>query len=260
MDLWRWQQISRVEWPRVISWLIFSLLLGWSPPSDAAEGSFRISLNLQVTPTTMQDQLLSCLRRELRSIPDVSLVEDNTEWIMRVLVLETQNKASGPLELIASVVLGKRYEPLWTVEDRVERQLNQKLVAKASLEPWMTDPSLREVLRDIDQSLASERDFFKPVILDGHTLFSDSDLHSLCRRLVASVDTKHLEPLRQQTEEIISKVMQMRLKDAGFDPGPIDGKLGGQTKAALRQFQRQQGLRVTGTLDDDSRKALGLQK
>ncbi|MGH7824101.1 MAG: peptidoglycan-binding domain-containing protein [Candidatus Binatia bacterium] len=38
------------------------------------------------------------------------------------------------------------------------------------------------------------------------------------------------------------RLAQERLKAAGFDPGPIDGKLGPQTKSALDQYRSSQGL------------------
>jgi hypothetical protein len=52
---------------------------------------------------------------------------------------------------------------------------------------------------------------------------------------------------------------QTLLRDAGFDPGPIDGVLGPATKAALQRYQTVQGLPVTGELDDTTRKALGIE-
>ncbi len=46
------------------------------------------------------------------------------------------------------------------------------------------------------------------------------------------------------------KMAQKALKNAGFDPGPIDGKLGPLTTRALREFQKYFRLPVTGKLDD----------
>jgi Putative peptidoglycan binding domain len=57
------------------------------------------------------------------------------------------------------------------------------------------------------------------------------------------------------TKEQIQQV-QERLKALGPDPGPIDGTMGAQTQAALRTFQQQRGLPVSGTLDDATRQAL----
>jgi len=50
--------------------------------------------------------------------------------------------------------------------------------------------------------------------------------------------------------------VQERLQAAGFSPGPLDGRLGPQTRAALRHYQQRKGLRVTGTLDPQTLKAL----
>lgn len=42
--------------------------------------------------------------------------------------------------------------------------------------------------------------------------------------------------------------IQLALKRAGYDPGPIDGKMGSQTKAAIKAFQRSQGLEPDGVV------------
>ena len=51
---------------------------------------------------------------------------------------------------------------------------------------------------------------------------------------------------------------QQALKDKGFDPGPVDGIDGPQTRAALRQFQDKQNLKEDGQLGPQTRDALGL--
>ncbi len=40
--------------------------------------------------------------------------------------------------------------------------------------------------------------------------------------------------------------IQRALKNAGFNPGPIDGKVGAKTIAAIRQYQASAGLKVDG--------------
>ena len=49
---------------------------------------------------------------------------------------------------------------------------------------------------------------------------------------------------------------QIALRDAGYDPGKIDGVMGSKTQAALRKFQASQGLPQTGRLDTDTRQEL----
>jgi peptidoglycan hydrolase-like protein with peptidoglycan-binding domain len=43
----------------------------------------------------------------------------------------------------------------------------------------------------------------------------------------------------QQAREDI-RILQLRLRDAGFDPGPFDGVMGAKTKAALAQYEASQ--------------------
>jgi peptidoglycan hydrolase-like protein with peptidoglycan-binding domain len=45
---------------------------------------------------------------------------------------------------------------------------------------------------------------------------------------------------------------QSSLKAKGFDPGPIDGVFGPRTRAAVEDFQRSEGLMITGQLDAET--------
>jgi hypothetical protein len=54
---------------------------------------------------------------------------------------------------------------------------------------------------------------------------------------VWSLQLDHLNPVQDAPDEGISGV-QGRLRNLGYDPGPIDGKLGPLTRAALAAFQR----------------------
>ena len=49
---------------------------------------------------------------------------------------------------------------------------------------------------------------------------------------------------------------QQALMDKGIDPGPIDGKMGPRTKAALSQYQQKESLKVTGRLDSETKDKL----
>jgi len=42
--------------------------------------------------------------------------------------------------------------------------------------------------------------------------------------------------------------IQRDLKNAGYDPGPIDGKMGPKTKAAVEAFQKDNSLKVDGVV------------
>jgi peptidoglycan hydrolase-like protein with peptidoglycan-binding domain len=51
---------------------------------------------------------------------------------------------------------------------------------------------------------------------------------------------------------------QKRLMELGYDPGPLDGIWGKKTVAALKEFQKDNNLPITGFLDDKTKIELGL--
>ena len=50
--------------------------------------------------------------------------------------------------------------------------------------------------------------------------------------------------------------VQARLSHLCFQPGPVDGQVGPRTRDAIRRFQAQQGIDVTGEIDDATRDRL----
>lgn len=53
-----------------------------------------------------------------------------------------------------------------------------------------------------------------------------------------------------------TKNAQEALQAKGYNPGPIDGIHGPRTSAAIRDFQKAEGLTVTGQIDGDTRARL----
>ena len=53
-----------------------------------------------------------------------------------------------------------------------------------------------------------------------------------------------------------TKNAQQALQAKGYNPGPIDGIHGPRTSAALRDYQKAEGLKVTGEMDGDTRARL----
>jgi peptidoglycan hydrolase-like protein with peptidoglycan-binding domain len=56
------------------------------------------------------------------------------------------------------------------------------------------------------------------------------------------------------------KEIQEILKDSGFNPGLIDGIMGGQTRSAIKTFQKAKGLKPTGKIDSTTLLALNRAK
>ena len=57
-----------------------------------------------------------------------------------------------------------------------------------------------------------------------------------------------------------NREVQEALKAKGNDPGPIDGRMGSKTRAALKAFQQTNGLKATGQLDNETAEKLGVGK
>ena len=53
-------------------------------------------------------------------------------------------------------------------------------------------------------------------------------------------------------------MVQEKLKDKGFDPGPADGVWGPRTASALGDFQRKENMTVTRRLDRETLTKLAL--
>lgn len=55
------------------------------------------------------------------------------------------------------------------------------------------------------------------------------------------------------------RMAQQALQEKGYNPGPIDGVMGAKTRAALKEFQRKEGLEANGRLDMTTMSRLGME-
>ena len=55
----------------------------------------------------------------------------------------------------------------------------------------------------------------------------------------------------QLTPELIESA-QAKLNEEGYKSGTVDGKMGPVTRGAIRKYQQDKGLKVTGTLDEST--------
>jgi peptidoglycan hydrolase-like protein with peptidoglycan-binding domain len=63
-------------------------------------------------------------------------------------------------------------------------------------------------------------------------------------------------PSEARSQEKAVRDAQIALRDAGFEPGRIDGVMGPRTQAAIREFQASHGLPQTGMLDTNTQQRL----
>ena len=63
------------------------------------------------------------------------------------------------------------------------------------------------------------------------------------------VDGASSQPAGVPAAPLSVREAQVKLASLGYDVGTPDGKTGGRTTSALKQFQASRGLQVTGKLD-----------
>jgi hypothetical protein len=73
-----------------------------------------------------------------------------------------------------------------------------------------------------------------------------------------SASTSHpaVAPSSAPRPDLAVRQIQGILHEKGYNPGPIDGLMGNKTRTALRQFQSDQNLPVTGSVDAQTRAVL----
>jgi peptidoglycan hydrolase-like protein with peptidoglycan-binding domain len=54
----------------------------------------------------------------------------------------------------------------------------------------------------------------------------------------------------------VTSAVQSKLREHGYYQGPIDGVIGAGSRRAIRSFQAEQGLPVTGSIDSKLLRAL----
>ena len=77
-------------------------------------------------------------------------------------------------------------------------------------------------------------------------------------RLVQAIMLRRQLLADADSEQVIRA--QQVLKNDGIYSGPIDGRMSQDTREAIRSFQQSHELNVTGAIDDDTARELGLQQ
>ncbi len=76
-------------------------------------------------------------------------------------------------------------------------------------------------------------------------------------RVVAPRDNRHYETDPKDQSSIEARVQQ-QLAQSGYYHGAIDGVIGDGTRRAIRSYERANGLRVDGRIDDELLSTMGL--
>jgi peptidoglycan hydrolase-like protein with peptidoglycan-binding domain len=107
----------------------------------------------------------------------------------------------------------------------------------------------RYLLGAVGLAAATSGALFCTVAADTDPVNSAQALASVHRRPVDSSDT-YLEQM---------KLTQETLRSLGYAPGDRNGIMRFETVSALRAFQREQGLKVTGQANPETLAALGIE-
>ncbi|MBU4312440.1 MAG: peptidoglycan-binding protein [Candidatus Omnitrophica bacterium] len=74
----------------------------------------------------------------------------------------------------------------------------------------------------------------------------DIERSEMKEKYIVTVKSAYKEEISSPDFNVTIKEIQAALKNAGFDPGTLDGKMGPRTQQAAKEFQRAKGLKVDG--------------
>jgi len=94
------------------------------------------------------------------------------------------------------------------------------------------------------------------IVLEAQVQSKDEELNSLKDSLNKSVEQPKVETVEPVKEKPVTNIkhlsardIQTALKNAGYDPGKIDGHMGKQTREAVKAFQKANNLTVNGKVN-----------
>ncbi len=172
--------------------------------------------------------------------------------------------------LISTAIFGKVYKNGYTV--------NLSEVASGQTRITIGSKLLLEQLTIYTSELQDERlnaymrqELFRKICLNlqentGQCITLFPDYHGVSvscpapsATSVAGADGQSAPPLRVVAKAKAAPVKQIQqaLINAGYAPGPVDGRMGQRTRAAIRSFQQDKGIVETGSIDWSTLAALG---
>lgn len=144
-----------------------------------------------------------------------------------------------------------------TIPNRTEVQEIQRQVRDAGFAPGPVDgifgSRTQSVLRKLQHGCVMAKEFegmldqTSPIVVTDHagTPTPETSMSSSTSKTRGGVtparedaEAAAVQPVEAR-EEV--RILQLRLRDAGFDPGPFDGIMGPKTTAALAQYKTSQG-------------------
>ena len=148
-------------------------------PSVQAQDSnpFRVSVVVSADGST-KSRVESFISRELRSLGDVVVTNDNPEWTFSIVVIEPKLENGRRVGIVLSTVILRRFNNTMTV--------------------YNTRDERKEFVSNITSNLYS---------LPDHLLNMGTDLREICSEIVADFDSDKLKDARE-TKEIFKDLFK----------------------------------------------------
>jgi len=192
-----------------------SLAVANSKKSEPRKFSTTVTLEISSEEDEIKNQVYSYISRELRSLGDVQLLEDNSvwfmknnsEWVIQIVAGLQENKAGRIIGVVISSVILKP-----TLRDRT---FHLFIVSKA-LKGEYDEKLWQELFEQLRTSC----------IVYDHEIRSGSpeDLQSICKGIVAKFDSKCLKESRKYDQQLWKQFNKLREEQSAKekDNGPKD--------------------------------------
>lgn len=168
--------------PRRLSLVVLFALL--FRPADAADQplEFRVHVVIKADPG-LSNQVQSFLTRELRSLPDVVVTDENPFWQIEVVALELGSHAGYALSVVTSELVDEQ-----TLSDILRSTLGASEKAAVFAKKWASGT----------------------VRIDSHglRLIPAEGLKHACQAIVADFDSEELEPVRKGAPKVREEMLR----------------------------------------------------
>jgi len=143
----------------------------------------------------IRNEVYSYLRRELLSLGDVKLVEEDPDWIIQVVAMQIKNKAGYPTGLAFSLVIEKRVQVVKILLLVVKHIFQIPSEEWEKLEQTKKHTDLEKAFTKVTDNLSDIRGHWLRV---GDT----EDIQRLCQMIVADFDAELLKKDRDTWQEL----------------------------------------------------------
>ncbi|MCE2399499.1 hypothetical protein J4G08_01285 [Candidatus Poribacteria bacterium] len=165
-----------------------------------------IHVEISCSDNTTKSLIESYIKRELRSLGDIELVDrKDAKWILSLIVIPHTSKTTGNKTGRTSIAIMRLYQ--FTCDTAIHEGIIKFVEAydKVIWKDFGKDcfSKMKEISNDIVRPVYNDPDLALIVNIE------NNDLHNTCKEIVAEFDVEDLEPRRknhQQYKEMIEEI------------------------------------------------------